>query len=151
MKKSSCVAEIRVSFSHKIPQKERIQIKSSQDAYKVLKDVWDSDLIAYQEAFLVLLLNRSNRVLGYRFISTGGVSSTIVDAKHIFGLAVKCNASNIILAHNHPSSNTKPSQADLNLTRKLKKAGNLLDVEVLDHLIITPDLYYYSFADEGVL
>ena len=97
-----------------------------------------------------MLLNRANKVLGIYPVSKGGVSGTLVDPKLIFSVALKCNASSIILAHNHPSGNLFPSENDKELTQKLKSAGNFLDIKVLDHLIITPE-GYFSFADEGLL
>lgn len=151
MKKLSAVAEITVSFSYTVPPKDRVQVKESRDAFEALITIWNDDVIAYQEAFVVLFLNRANVILGYRQVSSGGTSATVVDVKHIFGLAVKCNASSIILAHNHPSCNLQPSSVDVSLTKKIKQAGDLLDVVLLDHLIISPDRFYYSFADEGVL
>jgi len=81
-------------------------------------------------------------------VSRGGTSGTVVDAKIIFAAAIKARADGIILAHNHPSGNLQPSQADLDLTRKLRQAGEVLDISILDHLILAPDSGYYSFADE---
>jgi DNA repair protein RadC len=89
-------------------------------------------------------------VLGISEISTGGFAGTVADPKVIFSIALKACASSIILSHNHPSGNLKPSQADLNLTRKIKSGGELLDIAVLDHIILTSDSYF-SFADEGIL
>ena len=151
MKLKNYLSEIQVKYSSRIAAKERIQVTSSGDVYKTLWEIWDKDLIGYQEAFVVLLLNRGNRVMGYRWISFGGSASTVVDIKHIFGLVLKCNACSIVLAHNHPSGNLNPSQADIDLTQKLKKGGELLDINILDHLIVTPNGEYCSFADEGHL
>ena len=102
------------------------------------------------EEFVILCLNRANKVLGYSKISQGGLSGTVADPKVIFQVALKSNASSIILCHNHPSGNTKPSDNDIQLTKKLKKAGEFLELNVLDHLIITSDAYF-SFADESLL
>jgi DNA repair protein RadC len=96
------------------------------------------------------LLNRGNKVIGICEISTGTVSGTLVDPRVVFATALKTNATGIILAHNHPSGNLKPSRADELLTDKLRKAGELLDVVVLDHIIVTTE-GFYSFADEGYL
>jgi DNA repair protein RadC len=145
------LAEIQVRYSHKVAKKDKPQILKSQDVFDILCEIWDHATIGYQERFYVLFLNRANRVMGYKCVSVGGTAGTVVDAKHIFGIAVKCNASSIILAHNHPSSNHSPSQNDVDLTRKLVKGGEFLDITVLDHVIITPDFRYYSFADEGVI
>ena len=145
------LTEIQVKYSRRVSAKQQVKIGNSQDAFKVLWSLWDMDTIAYQEAFIILLLNRANGVIGYRWISTGGITGTVVDARHIFGVALKCNACGIILAHNHPSGSNQPSSADVAITCKLKNGGQLLEISILDHLIITPQKNYYSFADEGRL
>ena len=127
--------------------KERPQIKSSKDAYDVIAPIL---LDLPHEEFWILLLNRANRVMHRVCISKGGVAGTVVDSKIIFLRAIEHLASSIILCHNHPSGNLRPSQADLDITRKLKSAGQTLDIAVLDHLIISEN-GYYSFADKGVL
>ena len=100
--------------------------------------------------YLVILLNRANKVLGIIEISIGGTAATIADPKVIFVAALKSAANGIIIVHNHPSGQLKPSTADIELTRKIKEGGRLLDVSVLDHLILSRD-GYYSFADEGMI
>lgn len=142
------IAEIKVSYSTLHQNKARIA--GSESAYKLLFSCWDKTIIEYQEEFKVLLLNRAHKVLGIYPVSKGGVSGTLVDPKLIFGVALKCNASSIILAHNYPSGHLSPSESDKNLTKKLISAGNLLDIKVLDHLILTNE-GYYSFADEGIM
>jgi DNA repair protein RadC len=102
------------------------------------------------EEFWILILNRANKIMRAIPISEGGVSGTIADPKKIFKLAIDNRASAIVLCHNHPSGNIRPSDADIKLTRKLKEAGNLLDLPIIDHLIIG-DEKYFSFADEGML
>ena len=99
---------------------------------------------------MVLCLNRANRVLGWAKINQGGLSGTVSDPKVIFQVALKSNACSLIIAHNHPSGNLRPSEADILLTRKLKEAGLMLDLPVLDHLIVSSE-GFYSFADEGLL
>lgn len=127
--------------------KDRPQIKSSSDAYSAIAPILID--LAHEE-FWILQLNRSNIVIGKELISTGGVSGTVVDAKMLFRKAlVKPGATSIILCHNHPSGNLQPSQADIILTKKLKKAGEFLDMTVYDHLIVS-QRGYYSFADEGM-
>ena len=123
------------------------QIRSSEDAYKVMApELMDQPT----EQFWVIMLNRSNKVIHKRAISLGGVSGTVADPKVIFKKALEDLASGIILAHNHPSGNKKPSQADIDLTKKLQNSGKLLEIPVLDHIIFTDD-GYFSFADEGLL
>jgi DNA repair protein RadC len=126
---------------------EKPKVTTSRDAYEILKrDLLD---IPHEE-FWVLLLNRANRVIRKHQVSQGGVSGTVADPKIIFKSALEELACGIILAHNHPSGNLKASQADIDLTRKLKDAGKLLEIQVLDHVIIAGQKYY-SFADEGML
>lgn len=139
------ISEISVSYSNRATDK--IKVHSSKESYEVLLESWNVDTIELQEEFKVLLLNRSNTVLGIYAMSKGGVSGTIVDAKLVFSVALKCNASSIIVAHNHPSGNLTPSQSDITLTKKLKLAGDYLDIDLIDHLIVTKS-GYYSFADE---
>ncbi len=102
------------------------------------------------EEFWILLLNRANKIIKKSSISQGGIAGTVADPKKIFKTALECNASSIILCHNHPSGNIKPSEADIKLTKKLKDAGLLMDISVLDHVIIG-DNAYFSFADENLL
>lgn len=126
---------------------ERPRIGGSADAFEILK----AELLDIpHEAFWIILLNRANRVIRKHQISQGGVSGTVADPKIIFKVAVEELASGIILAHNHPSGNLTASQADIDLTKKLKESGKLLDIQVLDHIIIAGKKYF-SFADEGLL
>jgi DNA repair protein RadC len=144
------VAEIQLSYKTKVKPSQRPMINSSNDAYNILTACWDEEKIEFIEQFKVILLNRANKVLGIYEASTGGVAGTVADPKLIFAAALKANASSMILAHNHPSGQLKASEADLQLTRKMKEVGKFLELPVLDHLIITCESYY-SFADEGVL
>lgn len=125
----------------------REKIESSRDAYDTILPHL-IDLI--HEEFWVILLNRAHNVVGRERISAGGVAGTVVDAKLVFKAAIAASASAVILAHNHPSGNLKPSDADINLTQKLKNAGIYLDIAVLDHLIVA-HTGFYSFADEGMM
>lgn len=147
---SNQVTEIQISYKSGVRVSERPKITCSEDAYQILKQNWNPDTIELREEFKILLLNRANNVLGWVDISSGGVSGTVADPKLIFSVALKANACGIILAHNHPSGNLKPSEADISLTTKLKQCGILLEISVLDHLIITEDSYF-SFADEGMI
>ena len=127
--------------------RERPQIRSSRDAYDVIAPIL---IDLPHEEFWILLLNRANKVMSREQISLGGVAGTVVDAKIIFRKAIEGMASSIVLVHNHPSGNLQPSQQDIDLTKKLKKAGETLDISVLDHLIITEG-GYFSFADEHLI
>ncbi|MBN8822111.1 MULTISPECIES: DNA repair protein RadC [unclassified Spirosoma] len=126
---------------------QRARVTCSRDAYnEMIPHLIDKP----HEEFWILLMNRANEILRPVQISSGGISGTVADPKIIFKQALEHLASSIILFHNHPSGNLTPSQADKDLTRKLKDAGRILDIPVLDHLIFT-DKAYFSFADEGIL
>jgi DNA repair protein RadC len=126
---------------------KKTKVTQSKDVYDYIKPhLMD---LAYEE-FWVLLLNRSNIILKAERVSSGGVAGTVADAKIIFNKALEALACSVILCHNHPSGNTNPSDADIKLTKRLKEAGNFLEIPVLDHLIYT-DNGFYSFADEGML
>ena len=126
-----------------------VKITCSKDCAEYFRQVW-SGRLDHVEEFRILCLNRANKVLGFACISKGGMSGTVADPKIIFQIALKSCAASIILGHNHPSGNTKPSESDIRLTNKLKKAGSSLDLPVIDHIILTSETYY-SFADEGML
>lgn len=144
------VAEIQLTYKSKVKPSLRPKITASSDAYEILLENWNENKIEFIEQFKVILLNRANRVLGIYEASTGGVSGTVADPKLIFAAAIKTMASGILLAHNHPSGQLKPSDADIQLTKKLKDGGKFLEILVLDHIIVTNE-GYYSFADEGLL
>ena len=130
------------SESKKIPQ-----IKSSKDIFELLSPSFE-DL--QHEEFHVVYLNRANKVIDIQKISSGGISGTVVDIRMLCKPALLMYASGVILSHNHPSGNLKPSHQDQQLTKKVKEALLLFDIQLLDHLIIT-DKAYFSFADEGIL
>lgn len=143
----SIIAALELGRRRKDTEPEkRVRITDSRSAFEIVYPHLGD--LNYEE-FWVIFLNRANAVIGKQNVSKGGVSGTVVDPKVVFKMAVQFPASGIILAHNHPSGNLKPSQADHELTRKLKEAGKALDIPVLDHLIIG-DRDYFSFVDEGV-
>lgn len=127
--------------------KEPDKINGSQSVHQLLKPHFED--LNYEE-FWILLLNRANRVISHHLISKGGQAGTVADPKIIFQTALENHAASIILAHNHPSGNLKPSQADVDLTKRIRTAGEMLDIQVLDHLIVT-DFGYFSFVDEGMM
>jgi DNA repair protein RadC len=139
------VAEIKVSYSN--TSLERIKVTDSQILYDLALKHWNSDIIEFQEEVKIVLLNRAHIVLGIYEMSKGGTSGTIIDMKIILGIALKCNASSIVVVHNHPSGSLEPSEPDKSITKKLKEACKLLDLNLLDHLIITKQ-GYYSFSDD---
>ncbi|MBT8190248.1 MAG: DNA repair protein RadC [Saprospiraceae bacterium] len=123
------------------------RITSSKDAYKLLAgDLRDLN----HEVFKILLLNRNNRVLRTETISIGGIAGTVVDPKIIFKKALDHHASSIILCHNHPSGNLNPSRQDIEITKKIVEAGKVIEIQILDHLIISYE-GYFSFADEALI
>jgi DNA repair protein RadC len=150
VKELSKVSEVEVSYRPKFKASERPKVNTSEEVYRLFINQWNLDKIQLQEEFKVMLLNRNHRVLGIADISVGGVSGTMADPKIIFSIALKANASYLVLAHNHPSGNLRTSDADIRLTKKLVQAGLLLELPIYDHLIITND-GYYSFADDGVM
>jgi DNA repair protein RadC len=146
---SQKVAEIEVSYRPAISNKPIIT--SSLDAYNVIKEFIPASTIALQEQFVCMYLNRANRVIGVYNLSMGGITGTVADTRLVLGIALKVAATGIILAHNHPSGNLKPSSADEALTEKIKTAASFMDILVSDHLILSANGEYYSFADEGLL
>ncbi len=143
------ISEIELKYTPVKNKQERIRIINSKAAYETLLKTWDMETIELYEEFKVLLLNRANKVLGIYTLSKGGISGTMVDLKLLFAVILKSAASSIIMVHNHPSGNIKPSEADKMLYEKIKKAADYLDINILDNLIISGD-GYYSFVDEGV-
>jgi DNA repair protein RadC len=144
------VAEVELVYKTKVKASERPKISSVKDCYKLLKELWNENTIEMQEEFKVLLLNRSNKVIGIYEASVGGITGTVADPRLILAAAIKSLAVSIILSHNHPSGNLKPSRADEELTQKIKIAASYHDIKVIDHIIITSE-GYFSFADEGLL
>lgn len=144
------VAEVELVYRTKVKPSQRPQIKCSEDISKILRQIWNTDKIEMVEEFKVLFLNTRNKVLGVFDASSGGITGTVADPRIILAAAIKANAVNIILAHNHPSGCTRPSRQDEQLTLKIKEAAKYLDMNVMDHVIMTSE-EYYSFADEGLM
>jgi len=130
-------------------QVKKVQITCSNDSVKFIRKIW-SEQLNYIEDMILLPLNRNNNTIGWIKLSSGGTAGTICDVKVIFQILLNCNASAFILFHNHPSGNLQPSKADIEITKKIKKASELLDIKMLDNVIITEEKYY-SFADESIL
>lgn len=126
---------------------EKPVITTSAQAWQVLHELLSDQ---NYERFGVIFLNRANKVISSKILSDGGIAGTVVDPKKVFRLALEQNASAIIVGHNHPSGQTKPSDADIKLTNQLVQAGKLLECNVLDH-IISGEQSFYSFADEGLM
>lgn len=147
--RSPNLAEVKVSYKSKM--QEVVKISSSRDAFNILFKLYDPDTIEFKEEFFMLLVNRANRLLGWFKLSSGGTTGTIVDSKIILVIALNSNAHGIVLCHNHPSGNLRPSDADISLTNKVRDASKLLEISLIDHLIISPAESYFSFADEGLI
>jgi len=149
MQPTNKVAEITVSYRPAISDKPKIV--TAYDAFVELQPFYSEDTIHLQESFMVMYLNRANRVIGVYKLSTGGITGTVADPKLILATALKVAASGLVLCHNHPSGNLHASRQDIDLTMKIKEAGKYLDIKVMDHLIISPDGKYFSFADDSLL
>lgn len=138
-------------INYKKSEFKKVKISSSGDCYALLKDLFNPNTIDYFETVQVLYLNKANNTIGWQMVSQGGIDSSIVDIRIILGTALKIGATSIILSHNHPTGRTIPSDSDNKLTIKLKEACKIMEMSLLDHLIITSDNGYYSYADEGII
>jgi DNA repair protein RadC len=143
----SGVFELQVQYSRR--SENRFKFSSADEVATFARShIYTEGSIEYVEQLYVLMLDRSNQLYAWKQISIGGISATFTDPKLIFQTALLCHAPQIILLHNHPSGNTQPSINDLQMTKRLKEGGDLLEIKILDHLILTMD-GFYSFADEG--
>lgn len=145
------VNEIKVSYKGGLKSAVWHKIGNSKDTAELLFEDWDKDTIGIQEIFKVVLLNNSNKVKGIYQLSQGGITGTLIDLRILFAVILKSLTVAVILAHNHPSGKLKPSDADVKLTNKIKRASELFDIKVLDHLIFAPDGDYFSFSDNGIM
>lgn len=142
------IAEITIQYKKKKTAKQT-KISSSATAYDVFKSVF-ADNIEYKELFYIMLLDNGYNVLGVSRISEGGITGTLVDVRIVFQTVLKAHATAIVLCHNHPSGKLSPSEPDKNLTKKIKRGADFLDIKLVDHLIIT-EQSFFSFADERLL
>lgn len=140
-----------LTLKYKTGEIKKVQIHSSKDAADYMRQMFDEDIIEACESVVVVYLNRKNNSIGWFKVSQGGISGTVIDVRLVLATALKCLASGMIMCHNHPSGNTDPSESDQKITQKLKEAGATMDIQLLDHIILTPDGSYYSFADEDKL
>jgi DNA repair protein RadC len=145
------VSELKLTYRSKVRAADRPLCCNSEMGHRILRQWWDPDSIELIEEFYVVLLDRQHRAMGIYRASQGGTTGTIADPRLIFGVALKARADGLILAHNHPSGNLRPSAADKQLTNNLTRAGRLLQLQVNDHLILAPHGGYYSFADNGLI
>lgn len=128
---------------------KKVKIRISKDAAEYARNFYHDDIIIY-ESFFIVLLNQSNNTIGWAKIGQGGINETVTDPLLIAKYAIDSLSKNVILVHNHPSGNMKASQNDINLTNKIKKMLNYLDIGLLDHIILS-ETSYFSFGDEGIL
>lgn len=148
---TSELGEISIGYIYLSSIENRPKITDTKEAYDVCKLLIDADKIGIQEQFVVIYLNNSNVVIGSCNAFTGGLTGTVVDIKIIVATALKLMATSVIICHNHPSGNTKPSNQDITLTKKIKSALELMDMKLIDHIIVTPFDTYSSFIQEGLL
>ena len=149
-KQKDNIEHVELVYRTKTKATDRPKAGSSQDAYNIFRKDWDNDTINLIEEFKLMALDRNLRVMSIASISKGGMSGTIVDLKVVFAIALLRRAQRIIIAHNHPSGNTVPSKQDVSLTQKIKKAGDILDIPLDDHIIIT-DEGYCSMFEQGFM
>ena len=146
------VAEISVSYQPVVGWDTQPRIISSENAYEVLKQFYPLDTIGLVERFCVLYLNQNNQVRGVYELSRGGLTGTVADVRLIIGTALKIMATSIILSHNHPSGNLNPSEPDKQLTEKIRNAARMMEMQLFDHLILSPvDGKYFSFAENNLI
>ncbi len=141
--------EIKITYSHHVPARERIKITSAYSAYDLAYSLYDEETIEHVESTYAIYCNSATRVLCTMHIGTGGLTSAIIDPKVILQGALKANATAVFITHNHPSGSKHPSEADIRLTRRLKECCKLFDMLLLDHIIVTPEKgHFYSFAED---
>lgn len=145
----SVVSEINVTYTNKIKPSERYQVRNSQDIYHLLLTRYES-CFEHHEEMWAIYMNNQHKVLGVAKISQGGLAETTADPKIILQIALKANASSIIISHNHPSGDPQPSECDKKITRRLQDGCRYLDMRLCDHVIMSPT-GFYSFADSGLL
>ena len=131
------LSEVQLVYRTKIKPTNRPKVGKLEDAVEIFRKYWDGDRIEHIEEVKILLLNRTNKVLGIASVSMGGVSGTVMDERVILQYAIKANASAVIMAHNHPSGNLEPSDADKKITLKIRNALELIGMSLLDHIILT--------------
>ncbi len=142
------IPQIKLVYINK--NSSNFKIKSSREAYIKFLEHYPRDSIQLREEFRVMFLSHNNRVLGIMLASTGSVCATVVDVRHILVTGLLANATGIIVSHNHPSGELKPSQSDKKITRQIVDGAKLLSLRMLDHIILSSE-GYYSFADDGIL
>ena len=142
------LSEIEVKYLPHVPTDKRKQVRGSDDVMEIINSIWNQDTIHYKEEMYVLFMDRRNGLIGYHRYSIGTDVGTCVSCKQILAIALKINACGIIMVHNHPSGNLKPSSNDIEIVNKMKEGAKWMDITLLDNLIISPNGGYCSFAEE---
>ena len=148
--KCTKVAEVEIVYKSNVKPSERPVIKSSKDAYGILSNYYNTNILELQEQFCVLYLNNAKKAIAVNMHSTGGITGTVADIRLILVTALKLAASGLIISHSHPSGNLSPSRQDEAITNKIKNAAQLMDIALLDHIIISSE-NYYSMSDNGII
>ena len=144
------LGEVTVGYKYNSSLQNRPKITDVKMAHEIIMRMMDMDKIGLQEQIVVLYLNQANLVIGSSNAFTGGLTGSVVDIRIIIATALNLMATGVIIAHNHPSSNLKASTQDITLTKKLKTALSYMDINLLDHLIVTPENEYLSMSNEGL-
>jgi DNA repair protein RadC len=147
----SNLGEVKVSYKYKSKLSQRPKLSSPNEVFEFAKYLFHEERLGLQEQFIVIYMNRSNKVIGSCNLFTGSISACVVDIKLILAIGLKLMANGVILLHNHPSGNMQASEPDITLTKKIKNALELIDMTLLDHLIVSPDFNYIAFTQEGLL
>ena len=148
--KKNILPEFKLSYKKKGSFTEMFPVNDSKSAAEICRRCFNQHTIDWREEAIIIALNRANRVLGWYPMSSGGINGTVLDPRVVFQIALSCNASRIIISHNHPSGNLQPSAGDREITREIVNGGKILQIQVLDHIIVTSE-GYTSFCDEGWL
>lgn len=145
------VIEVQLTLKRTYNVLTRPCLNTSWSAADIFFQTWDKNIIQLQEQFKIIYLNKHNYIIGLYELSSGGTSTTVADVKLIFATGLKLMASKLMVAHNHPSGLLVPSVPDNKITKMIKEAGKLLEMELLDHIILSPEGEYYSYAEDGGL
>jgi DNA repair protein RadC len=130
---------------------QKVTIKTSKTAAELLFSMYNTNTMNFQEEFIVLYINAANNIIGVQHLSKGGITATSVDIRIVLATALKCFATGILISHNHPSGQLKPSINDEVITQNIKKACKYFDINLLDHIILAPSGEYFSFSDSSIL
>lgn len=143
-------AEVQLTYKSNVAKKDRVKIGNPDDAERVARSIYSEDEIEHREHFYCIMCNNANEVLGFVHVGTGGLTGTVADPRIMFQAALLANACGIIMVHNHPSGSLRPSDADIRLTQKVNEGAKLLDIQLMDHLILSAESCF-SFRQDGLI